>query len=247
MSTQELTVRSKPAVSTGLPRSETLARLAEAREVIAKGTASQLIDALIYADAVAEIAREKRAQEIAEEAARTRIDAVRRLGEMVNAADQQAQDELWDVIPSRFGRCDQLASIPARLYKSVREDMLERGSACSITGVIRNARIKSLTRVEEGIYQAFDGSVWISEGGRRRTHIHRGGIEEARRRLGLSKHPNARRLDEAFSRARIAAHELSSLGPNFTGEVRDHLAEAELSQAKVAEALDRALKAMVIA
>lgn len=243
--TQDVAVRGETAVQTGLPRSETLARLAEARELITKGTATQLIDALIYADAVAEIAREKRAQEIAREAVQTRIDAARRLGEMINEADQPASDALYDLIPTRFNRCDELARIPTRLYKSVRDAMLESGSSCSITGVIRNARVKSLTRVEEGIYQAFDETIWISEGGKRRTHIHHGGIEEARRRLGLSKHPNARRLDEAYSQARIAAHSLSLLGSSFTGEVRDLVAEAELAQAKVAEALDRALKAMV--
>ena len=102
----------------------------------------------------------------------------------------------------------------------------------------------SLERVEPGIFVAWDGSYWIAEGGKRRTHIHNGGLEGARRRLGLKAHPGALGVSDAYSTARIHASTLSQLGAKMSGESRRLVGEAELAQMKVAELLDAALRAV---
>ena len=223
----------------GLP-AVTLERLAAAQEIVRTGKAGDVIDVLVYTDALVAIAREKRAAEVSREAARTRIDAIRRLGELVKAATDP--EALHEIIPTRFWRCEDIAAIPQRLFKKAVGQLLEAESACTIPSVIRRACVLSLERVESNIFVAWDGSYWIADGGKRRIHIHSGGLEGARRRLGLKRHPGALDIDHAYSTARIHASSLSQLGAKLSGEARRLVGEAELAQMRVAELLDGALR-----
>lgn len=228
------------AAAPGLPDA-TLQRVGAIRDLVKSADAPVLIDALLYLDAVVTVAREKRATDIAREASRTRIEAVRRLGELILAADDPVA--LENVIPSRFLRCEEVAQIPKRLFDKAIARAIAEGAACSIPWVIRMAKIASLKSVEKDIYLAYDDSYWIAEGGKRRTHIHHGGLDEARRRLGLKSHPGAVEIDAAYAQARMAASQLSRLGQNLSGDVRKLVSDAELAQGRVAELLDAAIRA----
>lgn len=224
-----------------------LERIRQAQDVVKHGTFSELCDLLLYADAFIAVAREKRAAEAAREAARIRIEAARRLGQIVEQTkDDDAKEKLWAVIPARFMRCDEIARIPQRLFNNTIEELLHKDSACTIPSVIRAARIKSLTNIEPEIYQAYDQTLWIKPRGTQTAiHISYGGIEAARRKLGLRKHPHATKIDDAYSTSRILANQISNLKTQTTTNVRELLDRAELKQAEVAELLDQAIKATV--
>ena len=224
-----------------------LERLREAREIVEHGTFSQLCDLLLYVDAFATVAREKRAASAAREAARIRIEAIRRVGMLVAAAStDDDRERLLQLVPNRFLRCDEVAAIPQKLFAAAVEDLLARDAACTINSVIRAARVRSLKQVEPEVYHAFDGSIWIiPRGTKRACHVPYGGVDAARRKLGLRKHPHAARIDDAYSMARMLASQLSALGGRLSGESRKLVAEAELRQAEIAELLDQAIKAAV--
>jgi hypothetical protein len=222
----------------------TLQRLDEAQAIIAKGQPAHIIDVLVYTDAVVTVAREKRAIAVARKAARTRINAARRMGEIILAAEDP--EPLWQLLPSRFGACDDLALIPKKSFEKVVDDMIALDRACTIRSVLRRARRQSLRRVEDGIFIDYSGCYWIKpkqRGSGPPSPVPIGGIDEARRRLGLRSHRGATRLDEAYSQARILSSTLSHLRTVVTGDANNLVGEAELAQMRVSELLDQAIKA----
>lgn len=227
----------------GLP-SQTIQRLRDVEAVVASGSASDLVDALVYTDAVLTVAREKRAADVSREAARIRILAIRRLGQILRSASEDEQERIWQVMPGRFGRCEELAEVPERLFKRVVADMIASDSPCNIAGVIRRAERDSLKPVEPGILIAFNGNYWTKDRTKAPGSAHTKNIETARRRLGLKASPHAVRLDEAFSQARMHASTLAQLGEKLPREARALVGDAELAQMRVAELLDRALRTL---
>lgn len=227
----------------GIP-SQTVQRLQEIERSLSSVSAPDLVDALVYTDAVLTVAREKRAAEVSREAARVRIMAVRRLGEILRAASEDEQERIWDVMPNRFGRCDELADVPDRLFKRAVQELIEDESACSIATVIKRAERNSLQQVEPGILIAFNGTYWTKDRGKAPGSAHTKNIETARRKLGLKGSPHAVRLDDAFSTARIHASQLANLGKKLPPGPRSLVAEAELAQMRVAELLDQAIRTL---
>lgn len=229
----------------GIP-SSTIDRLRGARALIEAGGAEEIVDVLVYSDAIASIAREKRAASVAREAIETRILAAKRLGDVLAAKTDAEREALWGIIPGRFSRCEELASIPPRLFKRAIRELLEKETTCSITGVIRRAQLASLQRIEDGIYTSHNGEFWIKglpgKGRRDYTHVHHGTLEIARKRLQIRSNRHVATIDSEYSSARMAASRLSGLGHRLRGEPRKLVAQAELQQAKVAELLDSALR-----
>ena len=146
--------------------------------------------------------------------------------------------------PHGMTRCDELASVPERLFSDVVADFLARsGHGCTAGAVIRKARKASLREVERDIYVDFAGSYWIAVSKRERRPV--GGddsIESARRRLGLLASPEKAELDHLYSRARRLAQEIEHLGARTRGDRRIIIADAELAAMRAAELLDEALR-----
>lgn len=222
-----------------------LERLAQANDIIERGDPDEIVDVLLYTDVLLTVSREKQAADVARESARVRILAVRRLGEILLACKAEERRRLGALIPSRFGRCAEVAEIPPRLFKESVDQSIENDGTCDPSWVLRRARVRSLKRVENDIYVAYDGSYWITGKGQfRRTEVGRGGLAEARHRLGLRNHPKAPGIDDAYAKARQAATTLSIIRCSLTGKPARLVGQAELLQAQIAELLDEALRAL---
>lgn len=221
-------------------------KLHSLRDLLASANPEQLLDATIYAEAVAASARAREAHDLLVEAVELRIRAERRLGELV------AMDNgMWESFPTLPNWCGELAEVPPRLFEKSLLSLLTRGKATgthprlAARSVISAARLLSLRKVEPQIWVAYDGSYFSRRSDGRWTKRIAHSIEAARLWVADyepgSKRSRARiRLDGAYADSRFLASALSHLSRAFTGESRAAIQEGELLAAKVAESLDRA-------
>lgn len=229
-------------------------RLRQIRATVVSSDELELVDAIAYVEAVETAARARNAASVMREATQTRILAQRRLGELMLddpaiagrlGGDPNKRRERKNV-PGNVDAMMDLARVPLALFKETIAGMIDEERACLPNGVVRRAKLRSLKKVEPGIYQAYEGSYFYASGNRR-VLAPTGTLDGARRGLkqetGLRsvrwhRSSEAQRLDNLYGHARQLSNAISLLRDEEVGsEMRAKLAQAEVLQMKVAELL----------
>lgn len=234
-------VDAAPAIS--VQQNGDLEKLREARGLIPRASVNDLAAMVAYSDAIANLARMRKAAELAREAVETRIRAQRRIGEL--AIDDTRVVEQTGCRPSWI----ELAAVPRRLFDRVVVDLVGRDLTCTPTSVLTAARRSSLRKQEPGIYQSFDGAYWVERPGTKHKRRIYGEIHEARRELERLISAKKRlgetgaqldQLDELHARSRRLGQAINMARAQAPKPARNLLATAELKQAEVSEILYRA-------